>query len=173
MIAAELSYEYQVGGSLPLDAPSYVTRQADRDLYDGLKAGEFCYVLNSRQLGKSSLRIQTMRRLQAEGVICAAIDVSGIGNRNVSPEQWYAGVAYALESSLNLTNPINLRVWWREHAFLPPVQRLGKFLEDVLMADRERSIAIFIDEIDSVLSLDFLIDDFFALIRTCYNKRAD
>ncbi|MBC7970881.1 MAG: AAA-like domain-containing protein [Verrucomicrobia bacterium] len=170
---AELSYEYQVGGSLPLNAPSYVKRQADRDLYEGLKAGEFCYVLNSRQLGKSSLRIQTMRRLQAEGVICAAIDVSGIGNRNVSPEQWYAGVAYALESSLDLAHPINLRLWWREHAFLPPVQRLGKFLEDVLLADSDRSLAIFIDEIDSVLSLDFLIDDFFALIRTCYNKRAD
>lgn len=170
---AELSYEYQVGGSLPLHAPSYVKRQADRELYDGLKAGEFCYVLNSRQLGKSSLRIQTMRRLQAEGITCAAIDVSGIGNRNVSPEQWYAGVAYALESSLDLAHPINLRLWWREHAFLPPVQRLGKFLEDLLLADSERSFAIFIDEIDSVLSLDFLIDDFFALIRTCYNKRAD
>ena len=47
-------YEYQVGGSLPLEAPSYVTRQADADLYRGVKAGQFCYVLNSRQTGKSS-----------------------------------------------------------------------------------------------------------------------
>jgi hypothetical protein len=34
------------------------------------------------------------------------------------------------------------------------------------------NIVIFIDEIDSVLGLNFPIDDFFAAIRACYNKRA-
>jgi AAA-like domain len=36
-----------------------------------------------------------------------------------------------------------------------------------------QKIVIFIDEIDSMLSLKFNTDDFFATIRECYNRRAD
>ena len=35
---------YVTGDTLHPDAPSYVERQADRDLYEGLLQGEFCYV---------------------------------------------------------------------------------------------------------------------------------
>jgi len=49
---------YQVGGSLPVDAPSYITRQADAEFLQALLDGKFCYVLNARQMGKSSLRVQ-------------------------------------------------------------------------------------------------------------------
>jgi hypothetical protein len=52
---------YQVGGSLQADALSYVRRQADEDLYAALKQSKFCYVLNSRQMGKSSLKVQVLR----------------------------------------------------------------------------------------------------------------
>ena len=164
---------YQVGGSLTNNAPNYVKRQADDDLYNRLKAGEFCYVLNSRQMGKSSLQVRTIQRLTSEGIACAAIDISEIGNRGVTPEQWYAGLLRILENNFNLSDIVNVRTWWRDRNFLTPVQRLSEFIETVLLPNISSNIVIFIDEIDSILALDFPADDFLALIRSCYNKRAN
>lgn len=169
-----VSYEYQIGGSLPADASSYVTRQADLDFYESLKAGEFCYVLNSRQMGKSSLRVRAMQRLQADGTVCAFIDLTGIGKEDVNPEKWYAGIVNSLVSSCQLGSQINWRNWWRDRRDLfSPLQRFSLFIEEVVLVEIESNIVIFVDEIDRVLSMNFSTDEFFALIRWFYNQRVD
>ena len=172
MTKTRSNYEYQVGGSLESDAPSYVTRAADSAFYQALKAGQFCYVLNSRQMGKSSLRVRTMQRLQAEGTVCVLIDLTEMGKQDMTPEKWYGGIVQYLVSGCQLSSIIQWRTWWRERRdLLSPVQRLSLFIKEVLLVEVKQNIVIFVDEIDRVLSQNFSLDDFFGLIRCCCEQR--
>ena len=165
MTNSKIEYEFQVGGSLDNNAPSYVTREADIVFFNALKAGEYCYVLNSRQMGKSSLRVRAMQKLQADGIFCVFIDLTGIGTQD-SPEKWYAGIVQALVSNCQLNEKINWRTWWRDRRdLLTPSQRLAQFVEEVLLVEIKARIVVFVDEIDRVLSQPFSLDDFFGLIR--------
>lgn len=166
-----MSDTYQVGGSLRQNSPSYVVRQADLDLVMALNNGELSYVLNARQMGKSSLRVRTMHQLQQQGRKCGAVDLTLLGTRTTTPEQWYASFAASLTQSFHLE--VKLSSWWAAHQELSLVRRLATFLEEILLPQVSGSIVIFIDEVDSVMALSFPTDDFFALIRATYDRRSE
>jgi hypothetical protein len=85
---------YRIGGSLLPNAPSYMTRRADDELYDGLIQGErgalpwlpWSGPVTARQMGRSSRIVRTAPRLRTAGIAVAILDLAAIG-QNLSPKQ--------------------------------------------------------------------------------------
>jgi WD40 repeat protein len=160
---------FVAGGTLWREAPSYIRRPADEELFRLAFAGEYCNVLAARQMGKSSLMVQTADRLRGSGVRTAILDISTLGGGISTAEAWFFGFLDELILQLSLDADIN--TWWEAHANHNPVQRFSNFLRDELLPNIPDPMVVFVDEIDSALGMAFT-DDFFAAIRAAYNARA-
>lgn len=165
-----MALRFQPGGTLK-EGSFYVERRADQDLPEALLQGEFCYVLAPRQIGKSSLRVRTAKLLQSQGVRCISVDLTKIGSQEPNPDSWF--YALAQEVALQLALPGDPWEFWQQHKHTTPTHRFTLFLRLEVLAKTQSRVVLFIDEIDSVLSLPFSSDDFFAAIRAVYNDRAE
>jgi|GEM_PF-1088133 len=164
-----MSSFFVTGGTMKPDAPSYVHRVADDELYNALLAGEYCSVLTTRQMGKSSLMARTAVRLRAEGIHCAIVDLQGKGHRKSPPEEWYKSVIKEIADGLTLSS--GWIDWWSEQEGLLPSKRMTDFFADVVLREISERVVVFIDEVDWMIRLPFS-DEFFAAVRSCYNRRA-
>lgn len=157
------------GGTLPLDSASYIERDCDKVLFGALREGKYCYVLNTRQMGKSSLAVRVLDKLEAAGWKTVSLDLTQMGGRNVTAEQWYAGLVAEVGRSLGVRSEI--LKYYRENSAVGPMRRFFGAIRDVVLEEFPNSIAICIDEIDATRNLPFDTDEFFAGIRECFNHR--
>ncbi len=159
---------YKTGGTMSGDAPSYVPRQADLQLLEALRTGEFCYVLTSRQMGKSSLMVRTAAKLREAGVSVVLLDLTAFG-RNLTMEQWYESLRKRIGRQLDLE--VEMDEYAGRTQVVPPLQRWIGALTDVALRQRPGNLVIFVDEIDFAKSLPFNTDEWLSAIRACYNQR--
>lgn len=160
---------YFTGGTLPGNVPSYVERSADGDLFDSLMAGEFCYVLDTRQVGKSSLMVRTAARLRENSCRTVILDISSLGE-NLTLDQWYYGLLNSLAIQLDCEDEIES--FWMKNTELGTAQRCFLAIRSVILTGLHVPLIVFVDEIDAVRKLAFTTDEFFALIRESHNRRA-
>jgi hypothetical protein len=80
-----------------------------------------------------------------------------------------------LIGDLHLENAIDFPKWWKEldAQSISVVERFDYFIEQTLLPNIPHKIAIFIEEVDNLLSLKFDTDGFFILIRSLYERRAE
>jgi len=163
------SRTFQAGGGLR-KGTFYARRRADDDLLRGMLAGEFCNGLAPRQIGKTSLALRTSARLERRGFRCAMIDLNALGAQTVDVDGWYYGLCYEIQHQLGLGMARQLDDFWDDQERLGSVHRWVRFLVDRVLPAAGGRVALFLDEIDAVLSLPFSRDDFFAAIRSVHDR---
>jgi len=77
-----------IGGPVQVGNGTYLSRPADKELFDACKTGKLSYVLACRQIGKSSLMFETANKLRQVGIKTIIIDLNNIG-QNVDINTWY------------------------------------------------------------------------------------
>jgi hypothetical protein len=165
----ESTANYYSSDTLPSTAAFYGVRSADDELFRTLRAGDLAYILEPTGVGKSLLITQTAARLRREGAAAAVIDCAAVKGCPTA-ESWYAALLDQIVSETGLGE--ETAVFYRSNARLGCLQRWMAALRQVALPRLgDRSLTLFVDGVESVRSLPFSTDEFFAGIRQWHNAR--
>lgn len=168
-ISGTRARRFSYAGTVP-QSSIYLEREADRILPEALAAGEFCHVFGPRQIGKSSLRSRVTKKLTAQGIRCAAIDMMGLGTSSTE-EQWFYALVEEIANKLQLDDS---HEFWQRHPHVSPARRWGLYLRHIVQEEIvDRRCVLMLDEIESVMTAAFPTDDFFLILRELFEARSD
>jgi hypothetical protein len=86
-----------------------------------------------------------------KGFACGVVDITSVTEGGITANQLYLGIVKKLRASFGLS--VLPRQWWREQGDISPVQKLGDFIQEVLLPSVPTPMVVFIDEIDSILRI--------------------
>ncbi len=155
-----LENPYRAAGTFT--GPSYVARQADRDLLQAIESNlRFPYMLAPRQSGKSSLIAHVRTKLAATECVSAFVDFSTFLPGELTDFDKFLGRFFGdCLFSLGIACDFQLVS--------------GRFLEGInflLGQTRGKRLVVFLDEVDALQRSGFR-DTFFSIIRNVFNERA-
>ncbi len=164
----------------PQDSPSnpnrkgrdlyYVQRSVDTELLNHCQNARPTYILQSPQMGKTSLIAHTIEQLNATTHEAVHIDLSQfpLAQRE---EDWFYNIVQILDDQLDLST--DAIAWWSKPSVfaLPPYIRLTKLMTEVILPEMTVPIVLFIDEIERTMTLPFR-DHFFEWLTSLYESRA-
>ncbi|NER22561.1 MAG: hypothetical protein F6J96_18045 [Symploca sp. SIO1C2] len=169
------TYQTQ-GGTLPLTAPTYVSRQVDEELYQFAavehESNRVCSVLAPRQMGKSSLMARTAKRLSDRGSLCVQINLQELGRVTSDESLWYSlleEICKQVDETIEKNSPIDFtstldQVWYTKQD-KSAAKRFTSFLtEEILPKIQGQKLIVFLDEIQSLIKWE-LQDSFIGYIK--------
>lgn len=159
---------YTVGGTVQAGGGLYIRRQADDELLQECLVGNYAYILSTRQVGKSSLMVRTAEALAPHGIRSVIVDLSEIGVKGVTAEEWYRSFLFRIVDQLGVD--VDVFDWWESNSNVSHTERFTNFFQKILLPAIDSRLVVFIDEIDTTLRLDFT-DDFYLAVRYMSNAR--
>src|SRR5919106_2224456 len=161
----------QAGGTLNPRRHLYIERPDDAILLQLLSEGQYVNILTSRQMGKSSLMVQTAEALIRRGVRCAIVDLAAQLGTPEDAATYFLGLRSKIGRDLKIK--VDLQAWWAERPEDTANQRLIRFFHEVVSEQVQGPVVCFLDEIDSTLNPKLnWTDDLFTALRGMHNERS-
>ena len=158
------------GGTLDVDDPWYLPRQTDAMALDHIRQpGQTLTIKGPRQMGKSSLLMRTVKAGMDAGKSVALLDFQLVGeDSKADADLFFRRFSSWVAEQLNL--PDTVEKFWNS-AYASP-QNCTRYMEQHVLEPLGGPCIFAIDETDAIFQTSFS-QDFFSMLRSWHNRRAD